>query len=118
MKAQSIKVSPEIQEKETSGIIIPRSIQILEMKGTMKGPLISKGAPQIGEIGMIEIEEGIEKEVEVRDKVTAKVDGMTHRETREIWHRKGLEISLNRALLDQQDPLDAQIHPLPHRLMP
>ena len=107
-----------MQERETSGIIIPRSIQILETKEIiMNEPHISKEALQIDGIGMIEIEEGIEKEVGVRDKAFEKVDGMIHQETHEIWLRIGSETSLNRALLDQQGPLDVQIHPLPIILM-
>ena len=56
--------------------------------------------------------------MENRFKVIEKVDGTTPQEAQEIWPQIELEISLNLVLQDQLDPLEEQIHPLPHRPMP
>ena len=105
-------------ETETIGIIIPQNIQTPETIEIMKERHISIEAHRTDEIEMIGIEEGTGTEVEVPDKVIEKVDGMTPQEAQEIWPQIELEISLNQVLRDQRDPLEAQIHPLPHRPMP
>lgn len=107
-----------MQETETIGIIIRQNIQTPAMIETMKEHLILTEARRIDETEMIEIEEETEIEAEVPDKVIEKVDGMTPQEAQEIWPQTELEISLNLVLQDQLDPLEVQIHPLPHRPMP
>ena len=107
-----------MQETETIGIIIRQNIQTPAMIEIMKEHPILTEARRIDETEMIEIEEGTEIEAEVPDKVIEKVHGMTPQEAQEIWPQIELEISLNLVLQDQLDPLEVQIHPLPHCPMP
>ena len=107
-----------MQETETIGIIIRQNIQTPAMIEIMKEHLILTEARRIDETEMIETEEETEIEAEVLDKIIGKVDGTTPQEAQEIWPQIELEISLNQVLQDQLDPLEVQIHPLPHRPMP
>ena len=107
-----------MQETETIGIIIRQNIQTPAMIEIMKERLILTEARRIDETEMIETGEETEIEAEVPDRVIGKVDGTIPPEAQEIWPQIELEISLNQVLQDQLDPLEVQIHPLPHRPMP
>ena len=107
-----------MQETETIGIIIRQNIQTPVMIEIMNEHHILTEARRIDETEMIETEEETEIEAEVLDKIIGKVDGTIPLEAQEIWPQIELEISLNLVLQDQLDPLEEQIHPLPHRPMP
>ena len=107
-----------MQETETIGIIIRQNIQTPVMIEIMNEHHILTEARRIDETEMIETGEETEIEAEVLDKIIGKVDGMTPQEAQKTWPQIELEISLNQVLQDQLDPLEVQIHPLPHRPMP